>query len=297
MSRWLREPLVHFLLGGLALFAGYAALHPERSARERLDVIEVTEDDLRQLDLVWMAKWQRHPTSDELTALVEDKVREEILYREALALGLDEGDVIVKRRLAQKLEFLSEDVSSLPDPTGAELESWFAQNQERFALPGRLSFRHLYFSPDRRGERARDDAAQALARITGRSGEAAETLGLGDPFMLQGNYADRSEEQLAKELGTPFAQALFQLAPDSWQGPIESGYGWHLVFLESVTPRRVPAFAEVEAEVRVGWLDVRRDELKRKAFEQMRARYRISVPSAVATGLAWAQPEQARALP
>jgi len=124
LKRWLREPLVHFLAAGLALFAVYRVLNPAAAAQQYPRRIELTEDDLRQLDVSWLAQWQRHPTPEEIHSLMDAKVREEILYREALAFGLDQGDAIVKRRLAQTMEFLAEDIAALRDPAVQELEAW-----------------------------------------------------------------------------------------------------------------------------------------------------------------------------
>jgi hypothetical protein len=280
----LREPLVHFLCAGALLFGGYAGLHPEAVRRDASRRIELTADDLRQIAVAWLAQGRPAPTPDQMRSLVEQKVREEILYREALALGLDQGDTIVKRRLAQKMEFLFEDLSALREPTSADLEAWFGENSERFALPARVTFRHLYFSPDRRGESARDDAARALEKLAGEPADSPVAAALADPFMFQDYYGDRPFEQVATSFGPRFAEALFRLAPGSWQGPIQSGYGWHLVFVDSITPSRTPAFEEVAADVRSQWVAARRDEVKRKALEEMKTRYEIVLPEDLAAG-------------
>ena len=241
LKRWLREPLLHFLLIGLVMFVAYSALYPNSGQGDRLSRIELTADDLRQLELAWAAKWQRPPGPEELRNLVAAKVREEILYREGLALGLDKEDTIVKRRLAQKVEFLSEDVSTIRDPGVTELKAWFEKNASHFALPSRVTFRHLYFSFDRRGERSRADATRALAKLAGQPADSPATVNLADPFMYQSYYADRTPEYVANVFGTKFAQALSQLKPGaSWQGPIESGFGWHLVWVDSLTTGRRP---------------------------------------------------------
>ena len=276
--RWTREPLVHFLLAGLLLFVAYAAFQRFASPAQPSHQIELTLDDLRQLEIAFSATWQRPPTPDEMVGMVESKVREEVLYREALALGLDKEDTIVKRRMAQKMEFLAEDVSAAREPTPEELAAWFEKHAERFALPGRASFRHLYFSPDRRGARAHDDAAQVLEQLGGQP-EDASAAALGDPFMFQDTLADRSPEQLAKDFGPGFARAVFDLAPGSWQGPIESGYGWHLVFVSSLVPGRVPALEEVEADVKSAWRADRQAEAWRKAYDAMRAKYELVLPA------------------
>jgi parvulin-like peptidyl-prolyl isomerase len=281
LKRWLREPLLHFLLGGFVLFAVYGALNPQTGDRFQSNRIQLTEDELRQMAVVWAAKWQRPPTPEEMQSLVEDRVREEILYRESLALGLDQGDAIVKRRLAQKIEFLAEDTSVLRDPGAAELKVWFEQNRGWFAQPGRMSFRHVYFSLDRRGDRAQDAAAKALGKLAGQPADSPAAANAGDRFMFQEYYADRDPEQLAGVFGTKFAQALFQLKPGVWQGPVESGLGWHLVFVNSITPGRVPAFEEIEPDVKAAWINEQRADAKRRMYAAMRARYEVVLPAAV----------------
>src|ERR1022692_4221916 len=169
LKRWLREPLLHFLLIGTAVFAVYAYTHRGRGGFESSRQIALSLDDLRTMDIYFESQWHRQPTPAEFQAMVEDKVREEVLYREALAMGLDKDDTIVKRRMAQKMQFLSEDVAAAHEPSTAELKTWFDKNSTRFALPSRYSFRHLYFSPDKRGKNAEDDAAKALTKIAGQS--------------------------------------------------------------------------------------------------------------------------------
>jgi peptidyl-prolyl cis-trans isomerase C len=263
VKRWLREPLAHFLLIGLALFAAYgAAQNPGRTESSKR--IELTQDDLRQLLVAFTAQWRRPPTPQEVASLVNGKFTEEILYREALALGLDKGDTTVKRRMAQKMEFLAEDVSALREPKSEELRAWFARNSGRFATPSRATFRHLYFSSDRRRERARDDAVRALGKLVGQPADSKAAAVLADPFMFQDYYGDRSPQQVAKEFGPSFATALFELKAGSWQGPIESGYGWHLVWVDSITPGRVPAFEELEPDVKTQWIAEQRTESRRK---------------------------------
>ncbi len=174
-----------------------------------------------------------------MLALIENRIHEEVLYREALALGLDKDDTIVRRRMAQKMEFLSEDVSAAREPTTEELKAWFAKNAKLFAQPARASRSGtLYFSPDRRGPHARRTPRRRCAKLAGKPADWPGAAALGDPFMFQDYYADRTPEQIAKDFGPPFARALFEQKPGAWTGPIESGYGWHLVFVDSLTPAR-----------------------------------------------------------
>jgi peptidyl-prolyl cis-trans isomerase C len=272
-----REPLVQFLLFGVALFAIYRVVDPNNSASQSSRIV-LTDDDLRQMTVTWRAQGRSTLTPQQMRSLIDQKVREEVLYREALAMGLDKDDTIVKRRLAQKMEFLAEDIASMRDPTEGELRGWFASNAARFTLPPRASFRHLYFSFDHRGQRARDDAAQVLRGLVGKPGDWSGAPALADPFMYQDYYGDRSFDQLATEFGPPFAQSVVQLRSGSWQGPIESGYGWHLVWVDSITPSRVPAFEEIEDEIKAQWVSDQRVEVKREAFEAMRAHYTVVLP-------------------
>ena len=283
LGRLLREPLAQFLLLGFLLFAGYHALRRGSDPAGQSGRIELTPDDLRQIGLAWVAQGRPAPSPEEMHSLADARVREEILYREALALGLDKDDAIIRRRLAQKMEFLFEDVAALRKPTPSELRVWFEKHATRFARPGRATFRHLYFSPDKRGPRAREDAARALEKIASKPMDSPDAAGLGDPFMFQDYYADRAPDEVAKSFGTGFAGALFGLAAGAWAGPIESGYGWHLVWVDAITPARLPAFEEVESEVETGWIEDQRAEIREKAFAAMRARYEVVLPKDLPT--------------
>jgi len=274
----LHEPLVHFLLIGALLFVGYAYLEPSGGGEASPNEIRLTLDDLAQLEILFESKWQRPPTPDELSALIEQRIREDILYREALALGLDKDDTIVKRRMAQKMKFLAEDVAAAREPTTEELRSWFYGHDALFALPARASFRHLYFSPDRRRTQAHSDAEQALAQLADEPQDSIRANSLADPFMFRDYYGDSTPQEIAREFGPEFAQAVLKLDPGSWQGPVESGYGWHLVFVDSVIPGRIPVFEEVEADVKTAWLGEQKAAAWQKAYDAMRAKYTVRLP-------------------
>jgi len=277
LRRLVREPLLHFLLIGFALFLAYNALRPAENKFGSNQIV-LTPADFEQLAVTWLAQGRPPPTAAQMQSLVELKIREEVLSREAVALGIDKGDTIVKRRLAQKMEFLIEGGAIDSDPSADTLRAWFKDNAQRFVLPGRVSFRHLYFSPDRRGENARDAAARALDQLAGKPADWTEAEALADTFMDRDYYGDRSADDLGKLFGLSFAQAVADLQPGAWQGPVESGYGWHLVFVETASPARVPAFEEVEPDVKSEWIDDQRVIAKAKAYETMRARYQILLP-------------------
>jgi hypothetical protein len=279
LRRFLREPLVHFLLAGAILFGLSGLTQSGRSATAPSQEIRLSLDEIAQLTLLYESQWRRPPTPQDLQRMVENKVQQEILYREALAMGLDKDDEIVKRRMAQKMQFLAEDVAAAREPTTAELQVWYEQNSAKFAMPSRFSFRHFYFSPDRRGKRTRDDAAAALAQLGGQPEDTTLAAALADPFMFQDYYRDRAPDYLGKEFGPQFARAVEQLAPGSWQGPIESGFGWHLVYVDTVIPGRVPAFEEIEADVKTAWLGEQKALAWEKAYKEMRARYTVLLPA------------------
>jgi peptidyl-prolyl cis-trans isomerase C len=279
LKRWLLEPLLHFLLIGIAVFSVYAYMHRGRGGFESSRQVALSLDELRQMVMYFESQWHRQPTPKELQAMVEDKVREEVLYREALTMGLDKDDTIVKRRMAQKMQFLSEDVANAHEPSTAELKTWFEKNGTKFALPSRYSFRHLYFSPDKRGKDVQKDAAKALTKISGQPEDTKLAVSLPDRFMFQDYYRDRAPEALAKEFGPQFVVALEKLKPGSWQGPIESGYGWHLVYVDAVIPGRIPAFEEIEPDVKTAWLGEQKQQAWQKAYQEMRAKYAVLLPA------------------
>lgn len=278
MKRWLREPLLHFLLIGLLLFGIYAYTNRSRIGIESPRQIVLSLDELRTMTAYFESQWHRSPTPQEFQALVEDRIKEEVLYHEGLAMGLDKDDTIVKRRMAQKVQFLAEDVAAAHEPSTAELKAWFEKHTDKFALPSRYSFRHVYFSPDKRGKNAFNDAGQALAKIAGQP-EDSPLIASADRFMFQDYYGDRTPSAIAKEFGPQFAVALEKVKPDSWQGPIESGYGWHLVFVDTVIPGRIPAFEEVESEVKTVWLSDQKAQAWQKAYQTMRAKYTVLLPA------------------
>ncbi|WP_246805606.1 peptidyl-prolyl cis-trans isomerase [Rhizobium leguminosarum] len=277
--RLLGEPLLQFVVVGAVLFGGYSFVTPKTEESVDMQRIALTKDDVRQLAVTWLAQGRPLPTPEQLAGLMEQKVTEEILFREAVSLGLDRDDQIIKRRLAQKMDFLAADVAAMDEPSNATLAEWYAKHSGRFALAPHLSFRHLYFSFDKRGDASREAAASAIPLVSGKPADAAEVASIADPFMFRNYYGDATPEQMAKEFGPEFAKAIFNLTPGSWQGPVPSGYGWHLVWIDSVEPGRVPAFEEVAPAVKTAWMDDRYAEVKQNALREMRSRYIVTVPN------------------
>ena len=269
----LREPLVHFLILGAMLFGVFALLGERSSART--GQIVVTPGHIEHLTVSFTRTWQRPPTAPELAGLIEDYIREEVLYREAVAMGLDRDDTIVRRRLRQKLEFLTEETAETAPPADAELQTFLQQHADAFRVEPRLAFQHVYLSRDRRGDAIDTDARELLAQLT--TGATTDTAALGDPFLLPHAFVLLSRNEITRLFGDAFATQLQHLEPGHWVGPIESAYGLHLVFIHERTDGRLPALDEVRQAVQREWLAARRKELNEQFYQHLRARYTVVV--------------------
>ncbi len=274
--KWTREPLVHFLVLGALLFGLFALVNDEASSKSP-NQIEITASNVERLRAGWSKQWNRPPTETELKGLIESHLREEVLYREALALGLDQNDTIIRRRLAQKMQFLFEDLADQFKPTDEELKGYFNQNKDKYRLPARFSFTHVYFSVDRRGDSAEHDARRLLAQLQISDAAPLPVSDRGDPFMLQYDFVRNTEKEVAKLFGRRFAEQLLEVQVGSWQGPIESGYGLHLVRIHDKVEPRLPELAEVLNRAQVDLESERRREMNKEIFEKLKARYEIVV--------------------
>jgi hypothetical protein len=268
MRRLLREPLVHFLILGAALFTLFGLT----SETERPDArrIVVTAGQVDQLAGQFERTWLRPPTPSELDGLVERYVRSEVYYREALAMGLGQDDPYVRNRLALKLEVLLDDVSAQAEPNDAELARLLDAHAERFAEPARLWFRQVYLNP----ERHPDPPAEAR-RLLDALRRGAEPERLGDVSLLAPGVDAATPAEIARQFGADLAEALVALEPGRWAGPLRSPFGLHLVRVSRHQPARQPALAEVRDAVLAEWRDQRRREAKEQAYRRLRERYDI----------------------
>jgi hypothetical protein len=272
-----REPLLHFVLLGAAIFVVSAAVGD--SSDTRTDRIDVSATQVRRLADTWERTWQRPPTRSELDALVEDHVREEVYYREALAMGLDRDDTIVRRRMRQKLEFLGEDVGDLVAPTDDDLQSFLSDNPDLFVVDPQYEFRHVYLSPDVRGPALVEDARRVLAQLT-IAGPDADIDDLGDPLPLPRVFDGVEAHAVRRTLGEAFMTRLARLPTGEWTGPVESGFGLHVVLIEAKTEGRLPDLPEVREAVESEWRSAKRRESDNLLYAAMRSRYEISIEDA-----------------
>jgi peptidyl-prolyl cis-trans isomerase C len=281
LHRLSREPLAHFLLAGLLLFA--AASFFDHSSASTGDRIYVAAPEIQRLRDVWARQYGREPDAAQMRNLIDDYIREEILYREALASGLDKDDSIIRRRLVEKMEFLSQEVAG-GDPSEAELQKFFNRNREKFQLPAQLAFSHIFFSQSRRGSSAADDARRALAVLRARSGAAGLETQFGDPFMLQSEYPLQTREEVKSLFGPEFATQVFHLASGHWEGPIPSTYGLHLVRISQYSPAHLPQLSEIRSEVVTEFKNERLQVASEAYYRRLRERYRIDVDGAALAG-------------
>ena len=264
-----REPFFHFLALGLLIFLARGLLDgtPEQYR------ITVGTEDVRRLATGYDWQFGRPPTATELSHLVERHIEEEILYREGVAMGLDEGDEIVRRRVVQKLQFLQEDVALVPEPGEAALRAFHERHAERYGAPARVTLRHLYFSPDAGGsEAAESRAADAAAALRESPNDTPPEAG--DPFPGQDRYVDIDLAGLSRAFGdSELSQAVFELPPHTWHGPLRSGYGWHVVHVEGVDQGSRRPFAEVRDALRADYLDEQRREINAAALAAIKEKY------------------------
>jgi parvulin-like peptidyl-prolyl isomerase len=275
LVRWTREPLLHFLLIGLLLFLWYGRVAPVDDEGKRIVVSQAQEDLLvRQFETVWM----RPPTAEERAGLVETYVRDEILYREGVALQLDENDPVIKRRVRQKLDVIFEETLAREPPTEAELQAYLDAHPAQFSRAAELSFEQVFL-----GEAG--TAATAPARVTAtlealRAGAAPDSLG--QATLLPARGEAQSADLIARDFGQEFADALQGQPIGQWGGPVRSGFGLHLVRVGAVQEPAAPALAEVRALVEREWESQRRKDALEQAYAKLRAEYEVEIEPAAA---------------
>ncbi|WP_429820562.1 peptidyl-prolyl cis-trans isomerase [Ensifer sp. B1-9] len=271
----LREPLVHFLLAGAALFAAYALIDraPSQPTPSQHQV-RIGQADVRWAAETWTRQWQRSPSPEELRGLVRDLIREEVLAREAYQLGLDKDDAVVRRRLAQKMTFLIEDTSGSAEPTDEELQRFYQAHDQEFRNEARLSFTQVFFDRAQPGADAR--ARRALVEFAG-GDDVTPVADKGDQLLIEPEVRDADEASVAAQFGKDFAHAVFAFSPGTWNGPIESSYGLHLVRVEEFIPAEQKPFAEVRDRVLERWREVRRQEASKRYFDDLFKKYQIVI--------------------
>ena len=275
LGRPLREPLVQFLLIGAAFFLLNQLLGGGGDPAGRR--IEVSPAQMVRLTQAFTEQRGRPPTPAERQSLIDEYVREEILFREALEMGLDKGDVVVRRRLAQKMATIVDDLDAPGDPTEAQLRAFFEFHADRYQAPVRVRFTHIYFDSERRGASAEAQAHAALERLRASQPLPRSAPERGDPFAPKLGEALRSQAELAALFGQAFAEAVVHFPAGVWQGPVQSKSGYHLVRVDERSAPAVPELATVRDRVIADWRSARREETGAAALARIRNRYEVVI--------------------
>jgi PPIC-type PPIASE domain len=273
LAHFCREPLIHFLAIG-AVFFLYWHFAGDRLAGQSQSIF-ITPAQVERIAQVWAKTHLRPPTAEELAGLVEQEIDEEILYRQAVALGLDRDDLVIRRRLATKMEFLTDDLAEAANPTDEQLQAFLLQHPEKFSLEPLTSFRQIYLDRSKRGDKAAADAENLLAQLNGKS--SADWKTLGDPLPLPNEFSDAAPVDVARALGREYPKKLAQLPVGRWSGPVESGFGLHLVQVQGRKPGKAQPLAEVREAVLNEWRTAKRQELAAKFRQQRRASFAVNV--------------------
>ncbi len=275
MRKIFKEPLLVFLLLGGAMFLLFQQVS-NNVIPDSAEII-VTEGRIEALSLGFAKVWQRTPSAEEMDHLIQNYIREEILYREALAMGLDRDDPIVRRRMRQKMEFISEDIAKSNVPEEKELQAYLTTHKSEYRLPTQFSFRQIYFNSSERGQAAHTDAMTLLATLQKPAGKDIDVETLGDSLMLKQTFRRAPERDIARDLGTQFLQSLRNLPTGSWQGPVQSGFGLHLVYIDERIDGEAPALKDVHEAVLRDWSSVKRKQTNEAFYEALRSRYTVTV--------------------
>ena len=285
--RLLKEPLFQFLVLGAALF-GLFHLVGNRKA-DAPETIVVSSARINNLADGFARTWRRPPSKEELQGLVDDYIRDEVFYREGRAAGLDRDDVIIRRRVRQKMEFFAED-ASVPEPSEAELAAYLKSNPERFKTEDRLTFRQVFLSATRRGTTIDRDSLQ-VSNALAVADNAVDTTAIGDSFLLGEEFQSVSRADLAGIFGDVFAKRISVMERGRWQGPIPSSFGQHFVYISERIRGGAPPLDAIRDVVRREWSNARRLEAEQRLYSALRQRYEIVVEQLPATS---AQAEASR---
>ena len=276
VTRLFTEPLIQFLIIGACIYGAYAFFGtPEEDLRDTR--VHVDSARINGFISEWESRWNRPPTRDEIDGLIQSYIKEDVLYRQAVAMGLNEDDPITRRRMAQKLEFLTSDLAMMVQPAEGELEKYFNENSEAYRAPDRMTFSQVFFDPDSRGNKTLEDAEEALLKLQTAGAPTEESMQVGDGFMLQRDFVSVTGMEAARQMGSGFVEAVVQLEPGAWHGPVLSGYGVHLVYLYSYEKSPPPVFEDVQAAVLENWQQEQREKFNADFLENLKTRYEIVI--------------------
>lgn len=278
--KFFREPLLHFMLIGAAIYLLYGVFAEDLPEADE-KTISVSAGEIEWMLGFWQQRWNRPPTKAEFDGLVQQYIRETVLYREALTMGLNQHDQVIRRRLAQKLEFLAKDLVALTPPTEQELQAYFVEQEDRYKQPPLYTFTQVYLDPDKRGDSTLQDAETIMATLIAGGNTIEDPGALGDGFMLQNYYPEKTPIEIQKSFGSGFSELLFALSPGQWHGPIISGYGVHIVYVNHIKQPPEPDFGLLRERVTADWKIDKGEELNESFYQNLREQYSVVMESPI----------------
>lgn len=266
MKKIAQEPLFHFLLLGGLIFILYSFLNQNQNSVDD-ETIYINDDDISRLAQMHLRNWNEEPGEDVLKRLLNDEIEAEIMYREALKLNLDHNDEIIRRRLKQKYSFLVKDLVDASEVSKEDALNFYKENEDQFLKPKQISFQQIYFNPDIRPN-AFKDAERELSQIQ-------RTIPRGDGGHLPSDIDSQNKTQIRKLFGEEFAQSLFQLETGKWMGPIASGYGYHLVNIDSIVESEPYLFDEIEGQIITQLKDEQLKTFNKNTLDELKRQYSV----------------------
>jgi len=239
--QFFREPFVHFVFLGALIFAANVWLDPGQSVQDGNNHIVINQAELDHLKNLWRLRWKRDPAPSDVKAIIDRHLRQKVFYREALKMNLDHNDEIIKKRLAQKMEAVASDLSTLMrPPTDEQLKKYFHSRKDFFTLPRAYAFKQILFLPDEKDSESRLQATL----VSMRQGAPIPRDQL-NKLSIPAEWPLTSVNDLENAFGGDFSRLLDDLPVGDWSGPVRSGFGWHLIFIEKKEEARIPKFEEV----------------------------------------------------
>lgn len=273
LKEFLKEPFLHFVLIGVGLFLLYGLVNEDTAPDD--DTILVTQGQISTISTIFQKTWQRPPTQKELDGLIEDFIKEEVFYREATRLGMDNDDVIIRRRMRQKMEFVAEDMSSIIEPTDEQLEEYLQAHVDEFLIPPVFSFQQVYINPDEHSNDLDSYISGLLQRLNSDANISPSSLS--DRLMLDPAYASVTPFEVSRVFGNEFADRLVTLERNRWVGPVRSGYGFHLIRIDVFEEGREPSLDEVVTELEREYMNAQRIEMLDLFYQRLAEKYDVII--------------------
>lgn len=275
MKQWLKEPFFHFLLIGLGIFLlyGFTTVEPQEDHKR----IEITTVDTDRLVTVWEKRWNRPPTKNEFEGILNQTIRQEALYREALTIGLDKNDAVVRKRMVQKLEFISSDIMTIDIPSDEVLQAYLDRHVQKYQTPGSITFRQVFFNTEKDSYVSISKKIEMLLKALNQEDNEIDIQNAGDVFLQGMFFKDESVFEIDRLFGKAFREKLFSQTTNRWIGPIESGFGLHLIYIDEKVKSKKALLEDVRESVLRDWTYDERKKLNDAFVDNLLKKYEIVV--------------------